>query len=426
MYMEGKSMARKALLYQCYEKIQTVQEITQESFYDYIIPEIPNITINIEQKKDGIKDIRKLYYRVREFYLNRAKRQTIIKHLNTWCCFVGENVDIILDILLTVFEENQHESTAQNLKDKFSRNENTSMFYEIFWNCMKIDYDIVLEERKSKRDKALQEFDQIVLGAYGLSGKAGKQVVVELAKAGSKNPYILYEAAAILFSRGMDLSLHEKKGIRYLNESYAFYKSASKLEFPLADWDLGHMAQMQFEGKWNIPALCDIQEAKLLNMAIFHYEKAAEQELARAYTSLGNLACNKKVDEPVRSKIGSSKEYYRLAAKHNEVHGLYNYGRILENEICEDLKVHENPIGVWTKKNNKKIQDMFECFEKSAKLGYQLANYRCLLYYSGLTDEKSIPLDKRPNSLFVKSEEKALIYLKRVIDLGNGSPVFEV
>lgn len=198
------------------------------------------------------------------------------------------------------------------------------------------------------------------------------------------------------------------------------------MEFPLAYWAMGQLAQREFEEKWKIPALHDKSKEELLEMAIIYYEKAAEQELAKAFRSLGNLACNEKVDDKIRKRIGPFKEYYLLAADGKDVYGLYNYGRTLEKEINERISKHKGPGVVWRNAEKNTVQKMLKCFEESAELGYPLANYRCALYYGELSDEKSIPLEERKDLSIEKDNGKAVEFFKRILRSQDNFSMFNV
>lgn len=405
----------KALLYQCYQNVQEVCDLSLESFFDYMFPNIPDITLCKKQKEEGIKDFKELYYKVYVFYLNRAKGKRIIKHLDGFVQFLGGNVDTVLNNLLEVVKENLGESMVEGMKNKCQGKDQSRLFYEVFWQCMKVEYKIISEERSAKTRKALDEFNDKVLKIYGLSGKTGRNFVVALARKGSMNPYILFEAAEILFQQGMNFFTQGKDGSDDLNTAYGFYKKASELDFALAHWAMGHMMQREFEGRWKIPALDNKSKDELLNMAFFYYDKAAEQKLAKAFRSLGNLACNGNIDEKVRKKLGAFKKYYLEAEKGKDVYGMYNYGRTLEREINECIK-HKDSSEIWKEPEIKKAQRMLKDFEESAEMGYPLANYRCALYYGGLSDEKTIPLEERKGLLLEKDNEKTVSYFKRMVD----------
>ena len=246
-------------------------------------------------------------------------------------------------------------------------------------------------------EKAYKEFYEEIVKYYGISGNTAAMIILQRAqRPDTINPIILYEAAEIEIKKSK-IYANEKKA-NYIQNAYEYYCRAYENGLPLAGWNLGHLAQKDDMAQ-HVKKYSGETKEKRLEIAKKYFVEAAEEGCIRAINSLGNIymsgLSDKEKANPVldNPKYKNARDCYKRAAEQNEVHGMYNYGRILEKEIKIAI---EDTITKLSKINNKvlikkifkeheiEIKEMIGYYEKAANEGYPPACYRYALYTCGV------------------------------------------
>lgn len=265
-------------------------------------------------------------------------------------------------------------------------------YYELFKYCvteMASDagtYDII--------KIAYKEFYEDIVKKYGVSGTTASMIILQKAqRPETTNPIILYEAAQIEFKKGKESN---KEPEIHFQNAYDYYERAFRSGLPLAQWDMGYLAQSsyahyirEFAGK------TDEERSKI---AMRHFKESKKKGCIRAINSIGNIYYNR-VENKETGKVNvdsddykKARKYYKQAAEKNEIHGMNNYAMLLEKEIKNyiDEEIHKNngkydeafikDICFNNAECKDKIVEMMNYFEKAAKEGYPRACYRYALY----------------------------------------------
>lgn len=403
----------KELLRKIYFEIHKLQtSFTQSKLYDYIVPLDCGYEINDESKSKYIRG--SMPQKVIEYYRNRRNKLQIEKHIMKWLReFSDTGLQVVLETMVGVLDSSdQHKEFAAILEDE-RNNDATSdaeIFYAIFRYCLTGECEMNHMEKFDIRSKALQEFNEEVLMQYGISGYTGRNVILHKAGMGTDNPYVLFEAAEIEYMNCIYYGKNEG-----LEKAYEYYKKASNLGFALADWSLGFLAYESQKRSWYIKDYANMPEQQKIKTAIEYFTKAMEKGCSKAFNSMGNIVKENSRYSQLLQGLKSAKEYYYDAAERKNLFGMYNYARMLEDELRKQVNSKENK-----KKNDQmheKGKEMMKYFSESAELGYPKANYRCGLYYGHLSDDNTINHD---NFCVVdKDEQLAMNYLNTAVDLND-------
>lgn len=185
----------KVLLHEIYKSISSIKKnITQEKFYGYIIPSKAS---KVEDSRTMGKYIRKKMPEcVREYYRETNNKACIVEYLKKWCDYVRSDRDAIFNAIISVLKLTDVDNANSYLIELFAYRllEDTKLFYELFRYCItqeKNNYDAIKLEEKNHA-VALEEFNKLILTQYGISGRTGRSVILQLASSETtKNPYIL-------------------------------------------------------------------------------------------------------------------------------------------------------------------------------------------------------------------------------------------
>jgi len=373
--------------YKAIAKVKT--SITQSTFFDYIVP--PNIVCIKDQKTKAkyIQNYEKMPKKVKEHYRDKNNEKNIKRYLKDWYTYIGSDFEKVLNSIITTLNTN---NVMSQLKEKYDRNPNVDIFYEIFRYCLTEEYDNEYGNPSGNSQLALKEFNEKILIEYGVSGKTARNVILQLANIGTENPYILFEAAEIEFMRGFDGS--DTDSLNSLEKAYEYYIKASKLGFVLADWSLGYLAYMCRKKNWHINAFKNMSMDEKAKTAINYFKKAAQNGCAKAFNSLGNIVLDDSIDLKMKQFLKSAKEYYYQAALQNNYYGMYHYARMLEKELKKQVDEKAYKDEIVCEQMMKKGSEMLDFFRRAAALGYPKANYRCALYYGHLPDDQTAMNDK--------------------------------
>lgn len=404
------------LLYMIRKEINKIRSITTPKFYTFIVPNEDSI-LRVEDSRTMAKYIRDTPpKKVIEFYKDRTNEGVIKNHLRSWCDYLGENHDIIANAILNIFNENSQEAISNRLKAIM--HSKTDFYYEVFRYC--ITGKSVISTPPSLADRLL-EFNDTILTQYGVSGRTGKVVILQKAKAGSTNPYILFEAAEIEYMKRYD---KDKTNDKCLENAYNYYKKASDLGFPLADWSLGFLAQMSNKKVWNISAFENLDQDKKMELAVYYYKKAASQNCSKAFNSLGNIV--EKVNDNLKKELKTAKEYYFIAAEMNNLFAMYNYAKVLEKEIKNELLDYKSNKEANLSRLKKTATTIVNYYYKAAELGYGFACYRYALIKGHLIDEKSLTLEQYAILDIKKDINTSIRYLEKAIVLSpDDAPCYD-
>ncbi len=398
----------KVLLYDIYRAMKKEKNIfTLNSYFDFVIPPSSmkkNIALETKGKyvREGMtKDIKK-------YFRNKNNRVEIEKHLEDLVAFLAEGREVFIRAILNTLREYDEIEVANKLDELLKNNKisDVNFYYYILRFCMTNEF--YYTEDSNNINRSLLELDEKILTQYGISGNTGKNVILQLASMGSRNPYILFEAGEIEYIRRFAT---KDKTENHLERAYEYYKKASELGFALADWSLGYLAQMCSQKAWNIREFDYMTKEQLIERAIYYYKKAARENCSKAYNSLGNIAKMNKFK--LNHNLKSPKEYYYQSAIRNNIFGMYNYARILEDEIR--VKIIRKQYSNKAKKENiiKNGKEMMEYFDQASTLGYPEASYRCALYYGHLFDDK-IAMDEQFHLVEI-DKVRSIKYLHRAI-----------
>lgn len=386
-YMNEKK--EQNILNQTYKAIAKVKtSITQPLFFDYIVP--PNIVCinDLKTKAKYIQNYEKMPIKVKEHYRDKNNEKNIKRYLRDWYTYIGSDFEKIINSIFTALEPN-NAIFINWLKEK---DPEINIFYEIFRYCLTEEYGTEYRTKSENTQFALKEFNEKILIEYGVSGKTAKNVILQLANIGTENPYILFEAGEIEFTRGSEDS--DTDNLNCLEKAYEYYTKASKLGFVLADWSLGYLVYMCRKKTWHINAFKNMSRDEKAEMAINYFKKAAQNGCAKAFNSLGNIVLDDSIDSEMKRHLKSAKEYYYQAAIQNNYYGMYHYARMLEKDLKKqvDEKAYEDETVC--EQMMKIGSEMLNFFKRAAALGYPKANYRCALYYGHLPDDQTAMNDK--------------------------------
>ena len=404
----------KALLHKVYMGIAEYKRtLTQSRYFDYILSTAQDYSGKTKEKY--IRYSNNMPQKYIEYYWEKTNKEEIKAHLRNWCEYVKSDQTEIQNRILGVLREDGHNDIADRLdvlrKKKDAKD--TEFYYQLFRYCLTGECSSDTED-KNDRERALLEFNEMILMQYGISGNSGKQVIMQMAGAGTDNPYILFEAAEIEYMKNYGVrDGRSDESEHYLDRAYEYYKKASDIGFPLADWSLGYLAQKCYEKPWDVKAYNGMSGDEKIRTAIEYYLKAEKEGCSKAFNSLGNIAAHHNIKPELKQGLRSAKDYYREAAIRNNVFGMFNYAELLEAElrtcVMNGASFHH---GTGSEAANKG-KEMLEYFKKSADLGHPNACYRYALYCGHLTDEKTIPARQ-----FLKMKEdkvSAIKYLRKAI-----------
>lgn len=402
----------KVLLHEIYKSISSIKKnITQEKFYGYIIPSKAS---KVEDSRTMGKYIRKKMPEcVREYYRETNNKACIVEYLKKWCDYVRSDRDAIFNAIISVLKLTDVDNANSYLIELFAYRllEDTKLFYELFRYCItqeKNNYDAIKLEEKNHA-VALEEFNKLILTQYGISGRTGRSVILQLASSETtKNPYILFEAAEIEYMQRYDAS--GRTDNESLETAYKYYKRASDLGFALADWSLGYLAQMCNEKAWDIKAYRNMSPEDQIKTAIEYFEKSMQQGCSKGYNSMGNIVKNHAMIPDLSHKLKSAKEYYRQSAELGNIFGMYNYARTLEKELKELIKSPDFKEVDITEYMIKLREEMVNYYKVAADCGNSIASYRYAVYCGQLSDEKAAVHENFPWES--KNEAMAIKYLR--------------
>lgn len=414
--MKGiKSMKQeKSLLYKIYKKVHEIKRsLTLVNYFDYIIPENATAAIAPATKEKYIRDDNIMPSAIKDYFFDKNNKIEIKKNLRKWTKYIAEDNSIIMQTSLNVLSETDKTGFVNALHDKVEQKKfsDIDFYYCLFRYCLTRQDD--LEEDEDNHN--LIEFNEMVLTQYGVSGNTGRNIILQLAGMGSKNPYILFEAGEIEYMRRNSNS--RDKSESHLEKAYGYYKQASELGFALADWSIGYFAQMCNEKAWYIKEFDSMTPEEKYETAIDYYKRAAQKGCPKAYNSLGNMVKTNKLNINNKFDFKPAKYYYYQAAIRNNIFGMFSYAREIENELR---------VSVINKKYQKSKQkdsmvkagmEMLKYFEKSASLGHPEANYRCALYYGHLLDNK-IAMDDT-FYLVPLNKVQSIKYIRKAIEINT-------
>lgn len=412
---KGTNMEKreKSLLHTVYTKISKYKStLTQSRYFDYIVN--TTYTYDTKTKEKYIRYSHNMPRKIQEYYREKSNKTEIKIHLQKWCDFLKIKQNEIQKEVIEVLNANGHKDIAEKLQELAGQKpaKDTEFYYQLFRYCILGEYD---EENDSAtdNDRALMEFNENILMQYGISGNTGKNVIMQIARSGTDNPYILFEAAEIEYMKKYNTKSETDDIENCLDRAYEYYKRASDIGFPLADWSLGYLAQKCVEKAWHVKAYENMTDEEKIREAVDCYLKAEKEGCSKAFNSLGNIVAHSNIKPEWKHGLKSAKDYYYQAAIRNNVFGMFNYAKTLEAELREEIKRttypnHDKAIAV-------KGKEMLDYFKKSADLGHPNACYRYALYYGHLIDEKTaitneIQLVKKNKVLAIKYLEKAIKY----------------
>lgn len=364
-----------------------------------------------------IRGSRNFYKKEKEYYLMEKNRNSILKHLDKLVQKAqGKNEEITSEIIRIIEETNFKSPDQQNKLVKLLtylaewRSDQYCYFYYELFRYLVTGY---VEDigKYDAIEKAYREFYEEIVKQYGVSGTTASMMILQKVQGqNTTNPIILYEAAEIEFTKGKAAKKEDDRHLHFQN-AYNYYSKAYENGLPLAGWNLGHLAQKDDTAQY-VEQYRSLKKKDRLEIAKKYFVKAEKEGCLRAINSLGNLHMSKLSNKekenpnPENANYKEARKYYKNAAQKNEVHGMYNYGRILEKEIKQDIeKNNSGHISENLKQQEKKINEMIEYFEKAANEGYPPACYRYALYTCGLNlgvEDMIIP----KNTTFPISEEE--------------------
>lgn len=412
---KGTNMEKreKSLLHTFYTEISKYKRtLTQSRYFDYIVN--TTYTYDTKTKEKYIRYSQNMPRKIQEYYREKSNKTKIKTHLQKWCDFLKVNRNEIQKKVIEILYENGHKDIAEKLQELARQKPavDAEFYYQLFRYCLLGEYDKG-SDVTADSDRALMEFNESILMQYGISGNTGKTVIMQIAGSGTDNPYILFEAAEIEYMKKYNTKGEADDIENCLDRAYEYYKRASDIGFPLADWSLGYLAQKCFEKAWHVKAYENMSGEEKIRLAVDYYLKAEKEGCSKAFNSLGNIVAHSNIKPEVKHGLKSAKDYYYQAAIRNNVFGMFNYAKTLEAELKEEIKKtkypnHDKAIEV-------KGREMLDYFKKSADLGHPNACYRYALYYGHLIDEKTaitneVQLVKEDKVLTIKYLEKAIKY----------------
>ena len=397
----------RSLLHSIYTEISKIKtSITLYMFFEYIVP--PTVSEISDNATKGKYIRNKMPKCVKEYYRDRNNEKDLKYFLKDWCSFIQSDSHEILIAIIRFFKENHHTDFAFQLEKQVDESD-IDIYYSIFRYCFTLEY-ITQDKPKDLNQIALREFNEKILMEYGVSGKSGNEIILQLANMGTSNPYILFEAAEIEYMKGYNGTGNAQEN---LEKAYEYYKKASSLGHALADWSLGYLANMCRKKTWHINAYANMSENEKIKTAIQYYQKAAQKGLSRAFNSLGSIVSDKSVPEELLKNLKSAEEYYQKSAQKGNYLGMYHYARTLEKKLkvlVDKQNENKNECNDMLKTG----KEMLDYFIDSAKLGYSKAYYRCALYYGHLSDDKTA---MNKNFHIVKQNKNTAIkYLQKAIN----------
>lgn len=408
-----KTSYDKDLLRRIYSEIHKTQTIiTQSKLYDYIVPSGYGSEISDISKSKYIRS--SMPKKIAEYYANKRNKAQIEGHIMKWCKdFSDTALNAVLETIIEVLNSSdKHKNFGFILKSECNDDAMTTaeIFYEVFRYCLTGESEIDHVKRFDIRSNALREFNEEILIQYGISGRIGRNVILQKAGMGTDNPYILFEAAEIEYMKCIQCG--EKEG---LEKAYEYYRKASDLGFALADWSLGFLAYESQKHSWHIKEFASMTGEQKIKKSIEYFTKAMEKGCSKAFNSMGNIVKENSRYPRLLQGLKTAKEYYYDAAQRNNLFGMYNYARTLENELveCVELGDYRNS------EISEKSKEMMRYFSESAKLGYPKANYRCGLYYGHLSDDNTI--DHYKLSVVEKEQQLSINYLNTAVLLDEGT-----
>lgn len=404
-------------LYRAVHSVKT--SINQENFFDYIIPDEKNSDLAKETKEKYIRDDSKMPKKIKNYYKDKDNELKIKNHLKKWDNFIHENKEAILNVIFESMKEHDDEKTACLLKKEYNLQKREDIFYIIFKYSLCNELDMESENVENSNQNALQDFVKI-LQEYGISSRTGRTVIIKLAKSGSDNPYILFEAAEIEYMRSYDAKGTDIKDS--LENAYTFYEKASKKGHALACWSLGYLAEQCRQKPWHIKAFDNMSDKEKLSTAMQYFKRAASNGCSKAYNSLGNYAATLKGDELSQLSL-SAKQCYKEAADRNNFFGMYNYARELEKELKQQVENREYNALKKRKVMITKGEEMMDYYQRASNLGYPKANYRCGLYYGHLLDDSTA----MNNEFYIVEQNNtmAIKYLEMAVQSSEYSPCYD-
>ena len=397
-----------------YYRIKSVKPLLKQStFFDYVVPtELTHVTDN----KTKEKYVRKMPKKVAKYYIDSNFTTLLTDHLSNWCYFLGAELPEVMATIIDYFREKGNTNFSEKISSVARFSTANTFFYGVFRYCLTHDENFNLQDNANSDAFYLEEFNRIILQQYGVSGRSGNQIIMQLAKSGTQNPYILFEAAEIEYTN--------PHGI-HLEKAYEYYKRASDLGYALADWSLGYLAQKSYEKPWHIKAYDNMSEDEKIECAISYYKKASKKNCSRALNSLGNLASNSSIFSHFACQLEPAKKYYQMAAEQENIDGMYNYARTLEKELLKQYSDTRRQL-----LNTEKDQIMSTCslmltyYKKAADLGKANACYRCALYYGHITDEDNSEMKCLHFGGVECNISTSIRYLEKAILL-NEEPIFD-
>lgn len=379
---------------------------SQSAFYDCFL-EPPPEDYEVSTKGKAISGTRDFYKREKEYYAKKENKDKALNHLKELVKKAGnKNEKIAHEIIKIIKRKNPNEleqlSKLERLLTYLAKQQSDEFYVFFYYELFKYlvagiigdigTYDVIA--------KAYKEFYEDIVKYYGISGDTAAMIILQRAqRLSTTNPIILYEAAEIEIKKSK-ICANEKKA-DHIQNAYDYYYRAYENGLPLAGWNLGHLAQKDGMAQ-HIKQYGGETEEKRLEIAKKYFVEAAEAGCIRAINSLGNIYMSRLSDKEKtnpdfnNANYKKAKDYYKRAAEQNEVHGMYNYGRILEKEI---KMLIENKIAKLSKINDKvsikkifkeheiQIKDMISYYEKAANEGYPPACYRYALYTCGVNLE---------------------------------------
>lgn len=393
------------LLTKLYFKVFKEKINNEWDFYDSIFFE-SNLNPNVKSKRIGgsseyPKDEKSNYERddKKRSVLNKMKK--LVKKSDNMNDTISEimkviNEEISLQGKKKCTEEKRKVSRLKKLLIYLSQRQTeeyyTYFYYELFKYCITgmagdiEPYDII--------KIAYKEFYEDIVKKYGISGTTASMIILQKAqRIETTNPIILYEAAQIEFKKGKESN---KEAGDHFQKAYDYYERAFKSGLPLAQWDMGYLAQSSYAHY--IREFAGKTDEERLKIAMRHFEESKKKGCIRAINSIGNIYYNR-VENKETGKVNvdskdykKARKYYKQAAEKNEIHGMNNYAMLLEKEIKNyiDEEIHKNngkydeafikDICFNNAECKDKIVEMMNYFEKAAKEGYPRACYRYALY----------------------------------------------
>lgn len=318
----------------------TIPEYSTEQFIDLWLT--PNLVKQIDDlsmerwihNADAIPSV------VGEKYEKRSDYTGVKNKLGDWYKANTLQSDQILKDLKNLYCACDQKNIVENIEKMYMGTAQAETMFELMWHGIRQSYIVRQENKKTRRENHCCEMDELVLYKYGISSEIGKVIIRQLAANGqTDNPYILYGAAELEEEKALCFSMHNAEiSNTYFDKAYEYYEKASKQEFPMAYWAMGHLVKQHRECTARITILQSKTEQELWELEIEYYKRAAGEKCAKAVNSLGNIAMTISSKNPLRKKLFTGKWYYKYACKLHDIHAYYNYARCLEKELIKDTR----------------------------------------------------------------------------------------